>query len=39
MKGVAEDRTCFDVVSYNRTYHFQVSHEWNIGFDKILFEF
>ena len=25
MKPVAEDRLCFDVVSYNRTYHFQVS--------------
>ncbi len=24
MKNVAADRTCFDVVSYNRTYHFQV---------------
>ena len=24
MKPVMEDRLCFDVVSYNRTYHFQV---------------
>jgi Arf-GAP/SH3 domain/ANK repeat/PH domain-containing protein len=24
MKPVAEDRLCFDVVSFNRTYHFQV---------------
>jgi Arf-GAP/SH3 domain/ANK repeat/PH domain-containing protein len=24
MKSVAEDLSCFDVVSYNRTYHFQV---------------
>ena len=23
MKPVADDRLCFDVVSYNRTYHFQ----------------
>ena len=27
MKNVAEDRTCFDVVSYNRTYHFQAEGE------------
>lgn len=25
MKPVADDRLCFDVVSYNRTYHFQAS--------------
>lgn len=25
MKPVPEDRLCFDVVSYNRTYHFQVT--------------
>ena len=25
MKPVMEERLCFDVVSYNRTYHFQVS--------------
>ena len=24
MKHVADDKQCFDVVSYNRTYHFQV---------------
>ena len=24
MKPVSDDRLCFDVVSYNRTYHFQV---------------
>lgn len=25
MKPSSDDRLCFDVVSYNRTYHFQVS--------------
>ena len=25
MKPVSEDRLCYDVVSYNRTYHFQVT--------------
>ena len=27
MKPVIEDRLCFDVVSYNRTYHFQAERE------------
>ena len=31
MKPVADDRLCFDVVSYNRTYHFQVSKEADCG--------
>lgn len=29
MKPVLEDRLCFDVVSYNRTYHFQAETEVN----------
>ena len=29
MKPVLEDRLCFDVVSYNRTYHFQAETEAN----------
>ena len=28
MKPVADDRLCFDVVSYNRTYHFQASIQY-----------
>ena len=33
MKPVPEDRLCFDVVSYNRTYHFQVNSRitWSVG--------
>ena len=27
VKPVAEERLCFDVVSYNRTYHFQAENE------------
>ena len=27
MRPVAEERLCFDVVSYNRTYHFQAENE------------
>ena len=27
MKPVADERLCFDVVSYNRTYHFQAENE------------
>ena len=27
MRPVAEDRLCFDVVSYNRTYHFQAEND------------
>lgn len=32
MKRVQEDRLCFDVVSYNRTYHFQAESE--IGMEE-----
>ena len=33
MKPVADDRLCFDVVSYNRTYHFQARKKGD-GFQK-----
>ena len=29
MKPVADERLCFDVVSYNRTYHFQAENEFD----------
>ena len=32
MKPVADDRLCFDVVSYNRTYHFQASSAIRLPF-------
>ena len=31
MKPSSDDRLCFDVVSYNRTYHFQVTLMQNKG--------
>ena len=36
MKPSSDDRLCFDVVSYNRTYHFQVNSVQNIRYATFL---